>query len=688
MKSPIALLESLILSFMRLNPGVKGLNRDLVTVKHRLKHEGVGFLTLTLPTLNDALLRGLDEGKFTCPPGFRTIREGAIPVLFQGMLREVFEPSTGQLKDTIEFGVLRDVKTFLTFFKKTQLSPNDEENLHLKAVEEFYRCDETAKTVVIPAKHDRLIDHVGKYILKTLLKKDLEDEYIYRHGPGAVQESYKGNQKWSALYCALRDKSHIPRFFGSTNIRGYSGFNSLQADEIRDPLRPTPISDFSGNWRRTGREGVMGYLPRTLGDPEYEAVLRTLRIPGQGKRRFLSSVALPTYDSFKVSIGGLPNRRGLPRLRGASARLISVLKNSSSRRTITIEPFLRQYLQQGLNTVIRETITECRILRNCLALTDQGKNRVLALEGSFSRNWATIDLKSASDLLSVSLVKSVFRHYPEFFGYMMDSRSPFVHTSGSEPELALGKFAGMGNATTFPVQSIVFAVIGICGVLDNLGISNPSRIQVERASRLVQVYGDDIIVHKDHAHQVVDWLHAVGLKVNVKKSFLKGNFRESCGIEAFRGVDITPLYLRYWPEQIDESPSVCAHLVSLSNQLWLQGLYEVSNTLKDWVEGFLGRALPLVSSQSGSLGWHTRLEAVQPHKWCTRTHQFMTRTFALAPVKFRDRLDGDAALLKCLTTPLLGRDKDHLERTTRRYETRLVRRWVPSYSYDGLNLQV
>jgi hypothetical protein len=344
-------------------------------------------------------------------------------------------------------------------------------------------------------------------------------------------------------------------------------------------------------------------------------------------------------------------------------------------------------LQQGLNTVLRESITECSVLRNCLALSDQSKNQVLALEGSQNRKWATIDLKSASDLLSQKLVKSVFGHHTDFHRCLMDSRSPFVYTgSSNEPDMTLGKFAGMGNATTFPVQSVCFAVVSIAAILHNWGIK-PSTGSIRRASRLVRVYGDDIIVHSDHAHQVVKWLHDVGLKVNVKKSFLEGNFRESCGIEAYDGVDITPLYIRYWPHQIAESPNVCAHLVSLSNHLWMQGLYSVSNYLKEKVEEYLGSALPLVSSQSGSFGWHSRQDAVTPHKWCRNTHQFLTRTFALKPVKTRDRLDGYAALLKCLTTPLLGRDKDHLERTAKRYQTRLVRRWVPSYSYEGLNLQ-
>jgi len=683
MKSPVALLDSLMTrDFMRLNPGVKGLERDFVTVQHRVKYEGTGFLTQALPALDDALIQGLASGWFTCPKGFKKIRGGAIPVFLQGMLCEIFDPITGQLKEPIEYGILRDVHTLLRLFKKTGLSSDDEEFLHQKAVDEFYQCDEIAESVKLTDRQDHLIDHVGRTILLTLHKKDLEDERIYRHGPGAVQESYKGNQKWSALYSELSSSAHIPGWFGQTGFRLSYHFEGVSLSEMVGSAQWLPPV-----LRREGIiPGSLGNLLDCLeptGDPEPSVGVQSGSEACQAsdRRRDTNEHGLLVAHAKVV-----PNDQ--PRLRGASARLISVLKNSSSRRTITIEPMLRQYLQQGLNTVLRESITECGILSNCLALTDQSLNQKLALEGSQNRKWATIDLKSASDLLSLALVKAVFRHHPSFLECMMDSRSPYVHTgSSNEPDRYLGKFAGMGNATTFPVQSICFAVVGIAAILDNWG-KKPNYWNVKRASRLIRVYGDDIIVHKDHAHQVVRWLHDTGLKVNVKKSFLEGNFRESCGVEAFRGVDITPLYIRHWPHQVGESPSVCAHLVALSNHMWLQGLYEASNALKETVEGFLGRALPLVSSQSGSLGWHTRTDAVTPHKWCNHTHQFLTRTFALAPVKFRDRLDGYPALLKSLTTPLLGRDKDHLERTARRFEHRLVRRWVPSLSWEGLNLQV
>lgn len=676
MKSPIELLDNLLLDFKRLNPGVKGLDRDFLTVKHRFEHEGIGFLTLALPTLDEALLRGLATGRFTSPPGFKNIRKGAIPVFLQGMLCKVFDPVTGLLKEPIDYGIVRDVHTFLLFFKKTRLSSSSEDSLHEKAVSEFYQCDEVAEKVVIPDRHNHLIGLVGRSILLTLENKDLEDEYIYRHGPGAVQEAYKGNQKWSSLYGELRDSAHLPEWFGETNFRLSYPFSGLATREVEGPARHGPdVSVKQICPTLGGAGGSWVNFPDPTGNPELSSELglnlSVCKTPGIEHRAFP-----------RERKGHLQTK-----LRGASARLISVLKNSSSRRTITVEPFLRQYLQQGLNTVIRESISECRILRNCLALSDQSKNQKLALAGSLTGDWATIDLKSASDLLSVKLVESVFRYHPRILECMMDSRSPFIHTTDQNwPERELGKFAGMGNATTFPVQSICFAVICLAAIMDVRG-TKPDFRKLQRASRLVRVYGDDIIVHKDYAHQVVAWLHDVGLKVNVKKSFLEGNFRESCGVEALRGVDITPLYLRHWPHQIGEGPNVCAHLVSLCNQLWMQGLYSTSNALKEHIESFLGSKLPLVSSQSGALGWHSRLDAIQPHKWCRATHQFLTRTFALAPVKYRDRLDGYAALLKCLTTPLLGRDKDHLERSTRRYQTRLVRRWVPSYSYDGLNLQ-
>ena len=607
MKSPIALLRSLLDDFGRLNPDVKGLDRDLLTIESRFENEGYGFLTIALPALDEALLRGLSSGRFTCPPHFKTVRGGAIPRFLSGMLCEVFEPFTGNLKDDVDYGVLKSLRELLRSFKKVQLPEHEVDKLHAKAVSEFFRCDEAAGSHIIDSQVTHALRKVASYVLWPLSSKR-PDVGTYKHGPGAVYEALSVNQKWSALSTAVKNAAF------DLEAYGYD-FHEVSLSDLSERLMKS------------------------------------------------ESTSQACFSRLASS---------------STARLISVPKNSSSRRTITVEPMLNQFRQQGLNTLLRESITECRVLQKCLDLTDQSKNQKLALEGSLHDNWATIDLKSASDLLSVKLVEIVFGNQRSFFDLMMDCRSVSVECD-IEATSTLHKFAGMGNALTFPVQSICFAVVCIASILNQLGKA-PDYWSVVRAARCIRVYGDDIIVDTRYVHQCVNWLERAGLKVNTSKSFLTGNFKESCGVEAFRGVDITPLYIRHRPEQTETSPELIAAYVSLSNQAWLRGLYKLADTLKENVENRLRRRLPLVSSRCGALGWVSRLDSMNPHKWCHKTQQFLTRTVALVPLKRKDRLDGYPALLKFFHVPLLGRDKDHLSRTAMRYKNRLVSRWVPTYT--------
>lgn len=616
MKSPVLLLTSLWKDFHRLLPDVRGLERDLETLELRFEHEGYGFLTKALPSLGDALVRGLSSGKFACPAGFAKVPRGTIPRFLSGMFCEVFDRITGELREDAKVDVIKCLREGLYLFKKTQMPSMEEEILHQKAVAEFFRCDDIAKGFIMPDREDHLIGLVSKIALSGLSTESLSLAQ-FKHGPGAVEEGYSANQKWSALTDSVKNAEF------DLDSYGYADFG-------------VSLSDLS---------------ERTVVDESVDQVFLNL---------------------------------GAPR---STARLITVPKNSTSRRTITVEPMLKQFVQQGLNIILREEIERSKILSNCLALTDQSKNQQLALEGSRYDNWATIDLKSASDLLSCSLVESVFRHNGLFLDHMMDSRSAYISCPGYEPPLKglmsgnkieLGKFAGMGNALTFPVQSVCFAVTCIAAILDQKGIK-PTYWNVRRASRLLRVYGDDIIVDTKYARQCVNWLEKVGLQVNLNKSFLEGNFKESCGVDAWKGVDVTPIYLRSRPDSQSTEPSVIGGLVATSNQAWMRGLYEFSTALAEEVEARLGIGLPLVGQKSGSLGWHSRLDAANPTRWNSDLQAFETRALSLVPLKRKDRLDGYAALLKFYHVPLLGRGRGHLEKSPIRYKLRMALTWVPTY---------
>jgi hypothetical protein len=596
LKSPIELLLSLLTDVRRLEPDVKGLDRDVITIKKRYENEGNGFLTIALPSLCDSLDRGLAEGKFACPEGFCKPKGGTIPRLFSGMFCKVFAIESGLLLESPCVATVKCLREVLRLFKKLALANDREVILDRKAKDEFIETDTVCVSELdLSEKQQYILDVVCRYILPNLDTFEAS-ELNCKHGPGAVVESLTANQKWSAMLT----------YSGKLEMMGFDCF-------------------YSTVWNETDASHI-------LDESNYGAS-------------------------------------------GDTARLISVLKNSTSRRTITIEPLVRQYVQQGLNTWLRDNITRCQVLRHCLALTDQTKNQHLALEGSRTGKWSTLDLKSASDLLSVKIVETVFRHRPLFLKELIDCRSPKVRNGESIYELR--KFAGMGNATTFPVQSTVFAILAIAAIID--GSSQfPSYGNVQRVSRSIRVYGDDIIIPTKWARQVVVWLQKVGLRINLKKSFMDGYFRESCGVDAFLGHDVTPLYVRHHPDTTSiKEPNTIAHYVSLCNQAWLRGLYTMSTLLRDHVEEILRKRLPLVTEDSGLLGLHTRLGAQEFHRWNPELQRPETKGYMLLPITRPDNIDGYAALLKFFHTPLLGRSVGHLKKSPVRFSSKIVQRWVP-----------
>lgn len=594
MKSPTVLLESLLTDVRRLMPGVKGIDRDIITVDHRFENEGVGFLTVALPTIGEALVKGLACGKFTCPFGFSKLKGGALPKFLSGLLCEVFDVKSGHLKEEPSVEAIKLLREVTQLFKKLTLISARDEDLDQKAKVQFVLDDNKCLTSLSWDERSMyIIESVCRYILPNIETFD-ESELNFRHGPGAVFEKYGPNQKWSSL---LTHSSELERMGFDCVYYASSGHNSNL---------DFPLSEY----------GVSGDI----------------------------------------------------------ARLVTVPKNSTSKRTITVEPVVRQFVQQGYNELLRDHILKCPILNQCLALTDQSKNQILAVEGSIHGNWSTLDLKSASDLLSVRLVEQVFKFRPRFLSGILSCRSPMVQVDNVD--YALRKFAGMGNATTFPVQSVVFAVLAISALLNGL---KPSYANVKRVSRHVRVYGDDIIVPTDHVHQVVNWLTTAGLTVNHGKSFSTGNFRESCGVDAFKGVDVTPLYVKHFPDRPSfKEPKSFAHLVELSNQAWMRGLYSLSQCLRNHVEGGLRKPLPLVGRDSPGLGWHTRQNSSLIQRWNRDLHRYEVLAPVIRPLKRSDRIDGYAALLKFWFTPLLGRDRDHLEKSPVKYKSSISLRWVPS----------
>jgi len=256
-------------------------------------------------------------------------------------------------------------------------------------------------------------------------------------------------------------------------------------------------------------------------------------------------------------------------------RVILVPKTQKTPRIIAADQTANQYVQQGVHNAILNRVKQSDTLRPSIDWTDQERQRSLARRGSIDGSVATLDLSEASDRVHVSLVANMLRRHRLLRDVVFACRTTKANFSGRA--IFLEKFAPMGSALCFPFETMVFTIIAVESVLK--AQSQPvTKHNVLQALRSVSLYGDDIIVPTATAISVIRGLESFGLKVNTRKSFWTGEFRESCGGDYFRGLDVTPVYLRYNLLDGDDPKSLAATINS-QNQFFDKSWFEVADYL-------------------------------------------------------------------------------------------------------------
>lgn len=278
----------------------------------------------------------------------------------------------------------------------------------------------------------------------------------------------------------------------------------------------------------------------------------------------------PYYEYFIVGKGRelldrLEWYRSLRRLSRGIAKVVLVPKDSRGPRLISAEPLEYQWVQQGLGRKMVTHLEQASTLTSGrINFTRQEVNRRLALSSSTSGAFATLDLQDASDRVSLEVVQRVFNRTPGLLRALEATRSEATFLPNGEV-VTLKKFAPMGSALCFPVEAYVFWVLIVAATV------REARLPLKQAAREVYVYGDDIIVPTEWASRCIQVLESVGLKVNRQKSCITGNFRESCGMDAFKGVQVTPIRLRHQYTDRSSDGTVLSGYAELANQLARRG---------------------------------------------------------------------------------------------------------------------
>lgn len=274
-------------------------------------------------------------------------------------------------------------------------------------------------------------------------------------------------------------------------------------------------------------------------------------------------------------------------------RVEFVPKNWKTHRAIACEPEGNLALQLAFDAFCKGKLRR----RLNIDLGDQSRNQRLALRSSVDGHLCTVDLKAASDRLAKNAVILLFPE--EWTKFFFDTRSP-AWKSDDGTCVPYHKLSSMGNGFTFTLETLVFSAL--CKSLGSRRFSvygDDIIIETELYGDLVEMLsylGFEVNEEKSHValpntcrlgsrlnldpnflldtvqdalhleersesveqirstvgpeakkaavSEIASWLTGIiGSDASERAAETYGCYRESCGVHAWGGYLITPLYL-------------------------------------------------------------------------------------------------------------------------------------------------
>lgn len=614
-------LLSAILADNPLELNQKSVQKDIAVMRLRCSHEGIQFITKTLPVLGRALDNALEEGLFKIPREFKRAHGyPSIPAFGQEYFKRAFD-SEGVLLDQADPLAIQHLRQICYAGYKYQLNFSQEQAS--KSISKF-RSVQTEQDF-LPTSETAWHLAIASDLVERVFHDFNSRDFVPGHGPGAVAGGEQLDEKWVFT----------------------THYNELHQ-------------------------------------------------------------LFPYYDYFVVSKRSeIADRRhwykSLCRREHGVSRFIQVPKDSRGPRNIAAEPLEYMWLELGLSRKLVSHIESHRDTRGRVNFTDQSINGRLALESSQTREWATLDLRDASDRVSTALVREVFSRTPDLGQRLLALRTPATLLPNGEV-LPLRTHATMGNALCFPTMSIILWALAVAAISTHENMRSPWH-----AVGLVYVYGDDVIVKSVHRDAVTKVFQSVGLAVNEAKSFSKGFFRESCGVDAFKGVNVTPIRAKkLWTgRQTDASPYVS--YIALANEFAERKYVNAVRVLVEYLSRTYGPILWIPGSEMafrggsaeallegrevppGSLGVpaitipkqlvSNRIRGLKHwlcrsfrKRWSEHYQRVEIRALVVKTKTVKSELDGWPRLLRGVSTSFLERDPSVL---SVRRRIKLASRWRP-----------
>jgi hypothetical protein len=563
-------------------PSIKSeMDRDLSRLHSALAEEGLSFITITHLDMCNFFQKSLaDEALVDLaiksrPRGFgRKSSSDARPRYLWGLVSLVFAED-GTLKSDPDVTAISFVRQWLLMAKKLEVDCSDDRKE--ATLSEFLAVEAS-----MPDHHPSTWDH---------------DDPLWAR----------------RVYHPLWGRSILPAAqlqLGFSELDRADGLDWDLYRTVCDRIR-SEIGVFDP-WSCRPKHG-----PGAVADPGQPVKYNFTSWPAKLQQYFpWDFFATSDFGVYRTDTSTEPDTREHP------AVVLCVPKTQKGPRIICKEPIANQWMQGAVERFLVDRVHRTA-LRNSINFRDQDPSQELAVRASLKGEWATVDLSAASDRISTRLVEYLFG------GGSDTSILDALHATRSRWFVLRGhhrfrKFAPMGSACTFPVQSILFLSFALFAVLATRRMQAKDWLDVLPE---IRVFGDDIIIPTDSIEVLYKALTTCGLKVNESKSYSTGLFRESCGMDAYAGWDVTPAYIKHLYSS--SRPSSLQAVVDIANNFFEKGYWNVAAALLKTVPPAERKLLPvkMYSKKDASSRGSPRDGAVSLSSYCGDDYSHLSSRF-------------------------------------------------------------
>lgn len=176
-------------------------SRDWKTITTRVEHEGLSFLTITLPQFCKDFEKSLDRGVVSSSLFVGYSKRGYLPRFLGGFTGRVFNTQNGLILDDPDIDAIHAVRQICLLYGKVNLPCSDARTA--AAIDRFIQCEEDIRLHDATLSYDDMsqfkrlaVMHLGS-VMSSLDRKIHEGDILPKHGPGSTADKLFGNEKFN-----------------------------------------------------------------------------------------------------------------------------------------------------------------------------------------------------------------------------------------------------------------------------------------------------------------------------------------------------------------------------------------------------------------------------------------------------------------------------------------------------------